>query len=186
MDSHQHTPLPPQHDKLINNTIKNFFDENHLFDLLNRQVLFKNKSSKAKSSKLVNIEHNASNIEASIAAVKKANEAVAAKIASNDASKHSSASKEKEVEQSQTTTSLPSSSSSSTSSNLSINNSESALTSLDKKLLKKKIMSNIGKIKIEDYVSVSVCLSVHISIEMAFFCKKFCILSKKIISIYRK
>lgn len=141
------------HHKLINSTISNFFDENHLFDLLNKQILFKNKKNKTKTNKIVNGDGSrssnggnaVSNIETSIAAVKQANEPNSAtathKIASNIV-------KERETNKSGSISSTSSSSSSTTSTN-----SKSALTGLDKKLLKKKIMSNIGKIKIEDYVS---------------------------------
>ncbi len=146
------TPIIDHH-KLINNTISNFFDENHLFDLLNKQILFKNKKNKTKTNKIGNGDgcgssnggNTVSNIETSIAAVKQANEPTAATTKNKTVS---NVVKESETNKSGSISSTSSSSSSTTSTN-----SKSALTGLDKKLLKKKIMSNIGKIKIEDYVS---------------------------------
>jgi len=143
------------HQKLINNTISNFFDENHLFDLLNKQILFKNKKNKNKLNKLVNGEccgssSTASNVETSIGAVKHANELAPTATTTSSTATNAAINVTKEGEKNK---SCSMSSTSSSSSSTTSSNSKSALTGLDKKLLKKKIMSNIGKIKIEDYVS---------------------------------
>ena len=134
---------------IINNTISDFFDENHLFDLLNKQILFKNKKNKSKLNKIVNGECSNS---ASITSANQVNATSSTTTTTTTAAATANASnvgKESETNKSCSMSSTSSTSSSSTTSS----NSKSALTGLDKKLLKKKIMSNIGKIKIEDYVS---------------------------------
>ena len=105
--------------KTATNHNTNLFDESHLFELLNKQNILKNKMNKYK---LKRIAVESSDLDAELNKLPL--------LINQDDKLNSDKYK-----------------------NISTSDSKSALTSLDKKILKEKIMSNIGKMKIEDYVS---------------------------------